>query len=86
MAFVLPLLSLLVSACFSAGNTRPEGDTQSGNRVGKILACKAMDRQIARSDQCLQDDAASYHISDGQWFTGERAGVCPAVSTPIPAG
>jgi len=85
----LALLGVLVlsSACTSATGGAGQQDFQpNGNASEKILACKATDRQISSSSQCLQDDAACYQISNGQWCTGERGNVCPSGSTPIAAG
>lgn len=54
--------------------------------ISKIQICKAGDQMVASSNQCIQDDAACYQISNGQWCTGPRGNVCPAGSTELAIG
>jgi len=80
--------SLLVIqlGCASSGDA---GSTSVSNRAAptsKIQICKAGDQMVASSNQCIQDDAACYQISNGQWCTGERGNVCPAGSTELSLG
>ncbi len=83
--FLLPTLLtlsvLLLSACASSGGGGP-----TANASDRILACKSTDTLISNAGQCLQDDAACYQISNGQWCTGERGSVCPAGSQALAAG
>jgi len=78
------LLSLVVSSCASSGGSLPVSDNRAAS--SRILACKATDTLVDSSNQCLQDDAACYQMSNGKWCTGERGNVCPAGSSELPAG
>jgi len=87
---------LLISACASSGNSVPSGTSVAGAGIGtdssRAAQCKATDTLIQSRQQCLQDDAACYQLSNGQWCTGERGSICPSGSTnvepgrPCPAG
>ncbi len=78
---VLILMVPLLGSCASSGTSAP-----AANASERILACKSTDIQVASEGQCLQDDAACYQISSGQWCTGERGNVCPAGSQALTAG
>jgi len=78
-------VSVVLSACASSGGTSDFGNSASGNS-SRVSVCKAGDRQIQSSSQCLQDDAACYQLSNNQWCTGERGNICPAGSSELPAG
>lgn len=75
------LVLVMLSSCASPGGAEPVA-----NPNDRILACKSTDTQVASEGQCLQDDAACYQISNGQWCTGERNSVCPAGSQALAAG
>ncbi len=79
------VITVVLSACASSGST---GSITAGTSDGasRISACKAGDTQIRNRNQCLQDDAACYQLSNEQWCTGERGNSCPAGSTALPAG
>ena len=84
----LPSVALL-SGCASSGDTfggATYGNNQGSAGGNRIESCKTTDRLIDSSTQCLQDDAACYQLSNGQWCTGERGSVCPAGSVAVPAG
>jgi len=72
---------LTLAAC---GTTDTGGSTPRAG--GKALVCKSGDEMVSSSQQCLQDDAACYQISNGKWCTGERGNTCPAGSVAIAAG
>lgn len=76
---------LLLSACAASDAGDSQGGTFNANTAERIPACKSTDQLIASSQQCLQDDAACYQISSGQWCTGERGSSCPTGSSAIPA-
>jgi hypothetical protein len=76
--------ALLISSCASSGNLSASGSAiSSGSR---ITECKTNDTLIQNSSQCMQDDAACYQLSNGQWCTGERGNFCPAGSVAVPEG
>ena len=77
--------ALIISACASSGTPSSSGSVRSGNG-SKISQCKTSDTLIQNSSQCLQDDAACYELSNGQWCTGERGNSCPAGSVAVPQG
>ncbi len=77
--------SVVISGCASSGSSLSGTPGAAGNN-SRITACKSTDTQVSSSNQCLQDDAACYQISNGQWCTGERGNVCPAGSTALSAG
>lgn len=76
---------LLLSACAASDAGDSQGGAFNANTADRITACKSTDQLISSSQQCLQDDAACYQISSGQWCTGERGASCPAGSSAIPA-
>jgi len=78
------VLSIAISSCASSGGSLPTTDNSVAS--SRILACKATDTLVDSSNQCLQDDAACYQMSNGKWCTGERGNVCPAGSSELPAG
>ena len=67
------------------GTDRPAGITERG-AAARITECRAGDREVATSDQCLLDDAACYEMASGAYCTGPRGATCPAGSSPVPAG
>ena len=75
---------LLISSCASSGNPATSGSVIPGS--SRISECKINDTLISNSSQCLQDDAACYQLSNGQWCTGERGNSCPAGSVVVPEG
>ena len=78
---------LLLSGCASSGNSSPSASGSGiSNGSSRISECKINDTLVQSSSQCLQDDAACYQISNGQWCTGERGNVCPAGSVAVPEG
>lgn len=80
----LIMSTVVLVSCASSG-----GDSYSATqRVGgsKIQVCKSGDELVQSSQQCLQDSAACYELSNGQWCTGERGNTCPAGSSEIPVG
>ncbi len=82
-AMVLGVVAL--SGCASTGSSGSYGADQRA-AGSKIQVCKRGDELIQSSRQCLQDDAACYELSNGQWCTGERGNTCPAGSAEIPVG
>lgn len=82
---VVVAVCLLISSCTS-GSGLPSDSSRIGADNGRIAACKATDQIVDSSNQCLQDDAACYQISNGQWCTGERGNICPAGSSALSAG
>lgn len=72
-------------ASVDSGNASPSLSNRA-NPISKIQICKAGDEMVASSNQCIQDDAACYQISNGQWCTGPRGNVCPAGSTELAIG
>jgi len=59
----------------------------SSARIGsKVQACRSGDQLVSSSRQCLQDGAACYELTNGQWCTGERGNTCPAGSAQLPLG
>jgi len=78
-AMVLIMASVVGCATddgYGAGSARsPAG--------GKIQACRAGDQMVNSPQQCLQDSAACYQISNGNYCTGERGNTCPAGSSQI---
>jgi len=79
-------LLVIQLGCASSGDA---GNASLSNRaatLSKIQICKAGDEMVASSNQCIQDDAACYQISNGQWCTGVRGNVCPAGSTELSVG
>ncbi len=84
------MIGLLVIqlGCASSSDTGTASQTLSNraNPLSKIQICKAGDEMVASSNQCIQDDAACYQISNGQWCTGPRGNVCPAGSTELALG
>jgi len=81
-------LLLIQLGCASSGDAGDASQARSNraNPIGKIQICKAGDEMVASSNQCIQDDAACYQISNGQWCTGPRGNVCPAGSTELALG
>ena len=83
------VVTVVLSACASSGSTgsiTAGASNGASNGASRISACKAGDTQIQSRNQCLQDDAACYQLSNNQWCTGERGNSCPAGSTALPAG
>lgn len=76
--------ALLISSCASSGNPAASGSVIPGS--SRISECKINDTLVPNSNQCLQDDAACYQLSNGQWCTGERGNSCPAGSVAVPLG
>jgi len=74
--------------CASGGDSSSATQSLSQRAApqSKIQICKAGDQLVASASQCIQDDAACYQISSGQWCTGERGNVCPAGSTQLTIG
>jgi len=82
-----PIAAVLVACALLAGCAAAGSDTGAAQRSsGKVLACKRGDTMVDSSQQCLQDDAACYQVSNGKWCTGERGNTCPAGSVEIPKG
>jgi len=84
VSIALALTLIVVSACAGTSGSSPAG-VGSDTLTSRITQCKASDSQVQSSQQCLQDDAACYQLSNGQWCTGERGNTCPAGSTSLPA-
>ncbi len=80
------LATLLGCASNAGSGSTNQGLSQRVTPASKIQVCKSGDQIVASASQCLQDDAACYQISNGQWCTGERGNVCPAGSTEISLG
>jgi hypothetical protein len=76
--------ALFLSGCASSGTPSTSRAAISGS--SRIAECKLNDTLIQNSSQCLQDDAACYQLSNGQWCTGERGTSCPAGSVAVPDG
>ena len=76
---------MVLAGCASTGS---DGGYGVGQRAGggKVLACRSGDELVRSQQQCLQDDAACYELSNGQWCTGDRSNSCPAGSSPLAAG
>lgn len=85
---VLLLALIALNGCSSSGNRDFTGTSSSrgANPADRIQACKSTDRLIASPAQCLQDDAACYEITGGQWCTGPRGNACPEGSTAVTPG
>ena len=86
LSFIAVLLGIVaISGCAGTDSGGSYGvDQRTGG--SKIQVCKRGDELIQSSRQCLQDDAACYELSNGQWCTGERGNTCPAGSSEIPVG
>lgn len=83
--------TLVLTSVFAMMLSGCAGDTGSGggNAIGggtRAQFCKSGDTPIASANQCLQDDAACYQISDNSWCTGERGSSCPTGSNVLAAG
>lgn len=85
---LLPVLLTVMCGCSSAGTGSMTSGSASNapNPADRLLACKRTDRLIASPAQCLQDDAACYEITGGQWCTGPRGSVCPEGSVELASG
>lgn len=81
-------LLVMQLSCASSGDsgTASQSLSNRASPISKIQICKAGDELVASSNQCIQDDAACYQISNGQWCTGPRGNVCPAGSTELAIG
>lgn len=79
----LSLLSLSAGCASSGGTSIAGANASSGSRV---TLCKRGDTQVGSRNQCLQDAAACYELSNGKWCTGERGNTCPAGSTALATG
>ncbi len=79
-------ITVVLASCASAGGDGGYSGAAARAGGGKIQACKSGDQLISSSNQCLQDGAACYELSNGKWCTGERGNTCPAGSAEIPAG
>ncbi len=78
-------ICLLITSCTSgSGLSQASNGSRADN--GRITACRATDQLVDSSNQCLQDDAACYQLSNGNWCTGERGNVCPAGASALSAG
>ncbi len=86
-AAVLTMAVMLAVATLS-GCAGSAGSSTGTQRLGgsKIQACRSGDEMVSSSRQCLQDGAACYELTNGNWCTGERGNTCPAGSTQLPQG
>ncbi len=89
--FISAVLGVFLATLLGCASNPGSGSTtqslsQRATPASKIQICKSGDQIVASASQCLQDDAACYQISNGQWCTGERGNVCPAGSTEISLG
>jgi len=75
------LLALTLIGCANDGG----GGAEIGGGT-RAQFCKSGDTPIATANQCLQDDAACYQLTDNSWCTGERGLSCPTGSNALPAG
>ncbi|ASJ71686.1 hypothetical protein [Granulosicoccus antarcticus] len=80
------LATILLSACASSGGLPGNPGIGASDNSSRVSACKSTDTLVDNSNQCLQDDAACYELSNGKWCTGERGNSCPAGSTALPTG
>jgi len=81
---IIVVTTLLLGSCASSDITSSSASVVSGD--ANATACKINDTRIQDSSQCLQDDAACYQLSNGQWCTGQRGALCPAGSSEVAAG
>jgi len=83
----LPAAVMLMAVVMLSGCASSAGSSTGTQRLGgKIQACRAGDQMVNSSRQCLQDGAACYELSNGNWCTGERGNTCPTGSTQLPQG
>lgn len=81
---IVGLMMLLTTALTSCATADAGGSSQ---RLGsKVQACRSGDQLVSSASQCLQDGAACYELSNGNFCTGERGNSCPTGSSKIPAG
>lgn len=76
------LITISITSCASSGGSNNGSQVRSLGG-SKVLACKSGDQLVSSSNQCLQDGAACYELSNGKWCTGERGNTCPAGSVQI---
>jgi len=79
-------LMIAMSGCASPGGSQGIEPINQGSGSSRVSQCKSTDQRISSSSQCLQDDAACYQLSNGDWCTGERGNICPAGSIAVPDG
>ncbi len=78
-------LLLYVLICLTLVGCTP-GDGGGGFDGGgtRAQSCRVGDEVVAGPNQCLQDDAACYQLSNNSWCTGPRGNACPAGSIALP--
>jgi len=76
------LFALMLIGCAGEGG----GGAEFGGGGTRAEFCKSGDTPVSSPNQCLQDDAACYQLTDNSWCTGARGLSCPTGSSPLAEG
>lgn len=88
LSAAVTMMAVMLAVVMLSGCASSAGSSTGTQRLGgsKIQACRSGDEMVSSSRQCLQDGAACYELTNGNWCTGERGNTCPAGSTQLPQG